>query len=167
MLSKDFRSRGPALCLEDFFEGRTEAWGLVEDRFGRLRRSFTCDVEGYRVPDGIRIEEQFSFDDGARERRCWLLERLSEGRYEGRTADLVGRAEGRVEGSVFHWNYRLRLPLGERKLVLRFDDWMCLRDDGLLINRARGYKFGLLLVEITILFRKPEADALSMRVAAE
>ena len=35
-----FGKNEPKLKLEDYFNGKTEAWGLFHDRFGNLKRSF-------------------------------------------------------------------------------------------------------------------------------
>jgi Protein of unknown function (DUF3833) len=42
----DFAAGTPSLVLEDYFQGRTEAWGVFEDRFGRVRRQFKVDIDG-------------------------------------------------------------------------------------------------------------------------
>lgn len=167
MQIEDFRGRGPSLQLEDYFAGSTLANGLIEDRFGRLKRSFSCRVEGERLEDGIRLEEDFVYSDGKREARSWRLTRVAADRYTGRANDVVGLARGRLEGSAFHWRYRLRVPIGRRSTVLTFDDWMVLQDDGLLLNRARAYKFGLLMAQVTIVFCKPEIVESALQVAAE
>lgn len=163
----EFEGRSPRLVLEDFFEGRTQAWGLIEDRFGRLRGQFKARVEGERSDDGLRLDEHFSYDDGRRDQRTWLLRSLGDGRYEGRTQDLVGTAQGRVVGSAFHWRYRMRLPIGGHRLVASFDDWMFLQEDGVLINRARVAKLGVTLAQVTILFSKQAIEAKQLLAAAE
>ena len=43
---KKFEAATPQLVLEEYFAGKTRAWGIFEDRFGTLRRQFTVDIDG-------------------------------------------------------------------------------------------------------------------------
>ena len=42
----DFADNRPALKLEDFFDGRSYAYGIFEDRFGNLKRQFRVQIDG-------------------------------------------------------------------------------------------------------------------------
>ena len=42
-----FEATSPRLVMEEYFEGKTRAWGIFEDRFGTLRRQFTVDIDGH------------------------------------------------------------------------------------------------------------------------
>ncbi|GAB5471223.1 MAG: hypothetical protein Kilf2KO_42530 [Rhodospirillales bacterium] len=165
MRIEDFEGKGPTLDLESYFEGACEAWGLVEDRFGRLRRQFKVEIKGERLETGIRLVEDFTYDDGQQESRTWVLTPLGGGRYEGRAEGVIGVARGRVCGSAFHWTYRLRLTIAGKDRIVAFDDWMFLQSDGVLINRARLSKFGVTLAEVTLVFR-PKAPTESAITAA-
>ncbi len=158
--------RRHGLSLEDYFAGRTKGWGLVEDRFGRLRRRFTMEIVGEALPEGLRLDERIQFDDGEDSARTWLLTALGGGRYEGRTHDLVGRALGRVAKDSFQWRYRLRLPIGGRRMVVDFDDRMHVLPDGVMINRAGLSKFGIGLAQVTITFRRVRDQAAGLQAAA-
>jgi hypothetical protein len=48
MRIEEFAGREPKLDLYEYFDGRTRAWGMFEDRFGRVRREFTVDISGRR-----------------------------------------------------------------------------------------------------------------------
>ena len=43
---KDYAANTPALKLEQFFEGRSYAYGIFEDRFGNLKRQFRVSIDG-------------------------------------------------------------------------------------------------------------------------
>ena len=47
------------------------------------------------------------------------------------------------------------LPVGDRTIRVRLNDWLLLQPDDVLINRARVTKFGVELGELTIFFKKP------------
>ena len=42
----DFKNTIPLFVLEEYFEGKTNAWGIFEDRFGNIRRQFSVDITG-------------------------------------------------------------------------------------------------------------------------
>jgi len=46
MKPEDFAGKTPTLDLFAYFEGKTQAWGIFEDRFGTLRREFYVDITG-------------------------------------------------------------------------------------------------------------------------
>ncbi len=55
----EFKDSGPTLRIEEYFLGKTRAWGIFEDRFGRLRRQFTVSIHG-RIMDGeLVLDEHF------------------------------------------------------------------------------------------------------------
>ena len=43
-----FVNNKPELILEDYFDGKVEAWGLFHDRFGNLKRQFKVSIIGTR-----------------------------------------------------------------------------------------------------------------------
>lgn len=154
MKPEDFAGKEPRLVLEDYFLGRSKAWGIFQDRFGTLRRQFEVDIEG-RMEDGtLVLVEDFLYDDGERERRVWRIERTGEHGYRGTADGVIGVAEGEAYGNALNWTYRFALKVGEGTWEVTFDDWLFLQSDGMLINRAEVRKFGLLLGEVTLAFRK-------------
>lgn len=46
MKPEDFANRQPRFVIEDYFTGKTKAWGIFEDRFGNLKREFVVDITG-------------------------------------------------------------------------------------------------------------------------
>jgi hypothetical protein len=154
MRLEDFANGTPRLMLEEYFVGRTTAWGLFEDRFGRVRREFRADITGSYDEGVLTLVEDFLYSDGERERRTWRITALGDGRYEGRADDVVGIARGAARGNAVHWQYELELPVGERVWQVHFDDWMLLQDGAVMINRATVSKFGLTLGELTVFFQK-------------
>ncbi|MFC7333499.1 DUF3833 domain-containing protein [Rhodocista pekingensis] len=159
MKPEQFAGTEPALHLEEFFQGRSRAYGLVEDRFGNVRRQFVVDIEGRWDGKVLTLTEDFVWNDGETERRVWELTKLDEHTWEGRTADAIGVATGRLFGQAYNMNYDFNLKMGERRMKVHFDDWMFLQPDGVLLNRATMSKFGIDLATITIAFRKEGAAA--------
>lgn len=159
----DYADNEPTLVLEDYFAGRTRAWGIFEDRFGNLRRQFTVDIDGVWDGSVLTLDERFLYDDGERDRRVWRLVKTGERTYEGTAADVVGAAHGETGGNAFNFRYRLDMKVGDGTWRVDFDDWMYLQPDGVLLNRAKVSKFGFELGVVTIAFSKPERLAANDR----
>lgn len=141
--------------LEEYFQGRVHAEGLVEDRFGKVRRTFSVVIDGRPSDDGFVLEEHFDFDDGERSERTWHVQRTGPGQYQGRADDVIGTATGVTDGARLSWRYRLRLPIGKRVWRVDFDDKMFLRENGMMLNIAEMRKWGFTLGRITIAFQRP------------
>ena len=154
MKPEDFAGREPQLRIEEYFAGRTKAWGIFQDRFGTVRRQFEVDIDGTWDGETLTLVEDFTYDDGETERRIWRITKVGEHGYEGRADGVVGVAEGTAYGNALNWTYRFALDVGESKWTVRFDDWMFLQDEEVLINRAEVTKFGFEVGEATIFFRK-------------
>jgi len=155
MKIEDFEGKTPKFVLEDYFAGETQAWGIVRDRFGNIRRQFTVDMVGHWDGNLLVLDETFSYDDGETEKREWKIRKLDAHTYEGKAADVVGSAVGKAYGSALNWRYTLALKIGDRIWKVAFDDWMFLQTDGVLFNRAEMSKFGITLGEISLFFKKP------------
>ena len=142
------------LVLEDYFLGETTAYGVFEDRFGKVRRSFKVDITG-TVENGIlKLDERFFYDDGERDTRIWTIEILGDGEYRGTAGDVPGIAQGSVIGNAFNWKYKVDLKVGDGTWNVGFDDWMYLLEDEVLLNRAYVTRFGIRIGEVTIAFQK-------------
>ena len=154
MQPKDFEGTQPRLELFDYFRGTTRAWGIFQDRSGNLQRQFTVDIRGEVEGDELTLTEDFVYADGETQQRIWRIRRIDEHRYEGRADDVVGTATGLAYGNALNWTYTLRLPYRGNEINVKFDDWMFLQTDGVLVNRAKVSKFGLKVGEVTLFFIK-------------
>ncbi|MGB0683318.1 MAG: DUF3833 domain-containing protein [Magnetovibrionaceae bacterium] len=153
MKIEDFADKTPSLVLEDYFEGRTRAWGIFEDRFGNLRREFTVDITGTWNGKTLVLDEDFVYADGEIDKRIWTIEKKGPGLYEGRADDVIGTATGKTAGNALHWAYDLNLKVGDSTWKVHFDDWMFLQPDDMLFNRATVTKWGFEIGQVTLVFR--------------
>lgn len=150
----DYADTRPKFDLFDYFEGKTRAWGIFQGRDGTLKRQFVVDIQGTVEDDQLTLTEDFDYADGERSQRIWRITRIAPDQFVGRADDVVGEATGQSSGSALNWRYSLRLPYGDSSVEVRFDDWMFLQPDGVLLNRARVSKFGFTVGEVTLAFRK-------------
>lgn len=154
MKPEDFVEGKPTFVLEEYFAGKTRAWGLFEDRFGNVRRQFVVDITGVWDGRELVLDEDFTYSDGEVEERVWRIVKIDANRYEGRAGDVVGVATGTAYGNALNWRYALDLKVGGSTRRVNFDDWMFLQPDGILINRARVTKWGFDVGEVTVVFGK-------------
>ena len=154
MKPEEFAGREPKLLIENYFVGHTKAWGIFQDRFGRLRRQFEVEIEGTWEGNTLTLVEDFVYDDGETEQRIWRITKTGEHSYEGEAEGVLGIAKGVAYGNALNWTYRFALKVGEDTWDVAFDDWLFLQSDGMVINRAEVTKFGLKLGEVTLVFRK-------------
>ena len=144
----------PKLVLEEYFNGKTEAWGMFHDRFGNLKRTFKVDIIGTLTEDELTLDERFLYDDGEKERRVWKIKLLGNNKYSGTADDVIGEASGVASGNALNWRYKLDLKVKDTNIKVDFDDWMFLQDKGVLMNRAEVKKWGLNIGIVTITFLK-------------
>lgn len=154
MKAEDFAGAEPRFLLEEYFEGRTRAWGIFQDRFGNLWRQFVVDIQGTWDGETLTLVEDFVYSDGETEQRIWRVRRTGEHTYEGTADGVVGIAQGRAYGNVVNWAYDFDLRVGDRTWRVHFDDWMFLQDNDVMINRATVTKWGFTLGEATIFFQR-------------
>jgi hypothetical protein len=151
---QSFKNNKPELILEDYFNGKTRAWGLFHDRFGNLKRSFEVDINGVLDGNTLTLDEKFTYNDGEKESRLWTIKILENNKYSGTADDVVGEAIGESSGNALHWKYKLNLKVKNSVIQVDFDDWMFLQEEDILINRAEVKKWGLNLGVVTITFVK-------------
>ncbi|WP_415885110.1 DUF3833 family protein [Neptuniibacter sp. QD37_6] len=142
------------LNLFEYFHGETIAYGLFEDRFGNIRRLFTVVIKGTVMGDQLTLEEDFFYQNGERENRTWLIEREQDAVYSGTAGDVLGRAIGKKSQARFAWRYEMLLRISGRSHKVKFDDWMFLLPNNVLLNRAVVKKFGIKLGTVFISFSK-------------
>jgi len=154
MKVQDYAHTQPKFDLFNYFEGKTEAWGQFQDRFGTLKRRFKVSITGTVEGNVLTLDERFIYDDGEKQTRIWTITQTEDGHYIGTAEDVIGQAKGLSAGSVLNWSYTLALPIGERVVNVQFNDWMFLQDNTTMINRAEVSKWGIRLGEVTLFFKK-------------
>lgn len=149
----DYADQHPQLDMQKFFNGHVLAYGMVQDRSGKVIRRMTIDIQCSWQDDIGTLDENFTYADGKTEHRVWTI-RKQDDRYLGSAVDIVGEATGFAAGNALNWNYVLALPVGDKVYNLNFDDWMWQINDTIVMNRAVFSKFGFKLGEVFITFHK-------------
>jgi hypothetical protein len=150
---------GQAFDLSDFFSGHTTAYGIFEDRFGRIRRRFDGLFVGRWSGDEFVLNETFTFDDGEVESRIWRLKPVRDGRFTATTPDCIGTANCEAFAQNTRMRYRFNLKLKRRTVPVRLDDRIYRVDDYRAVNRCRVSKWGIKLGELTIFLERRTATS--------
>lgn len=148
----------PVLDLRNYLDGSLEAWGMFQDRDGQVVKRFQVKMVGTWSNNVCRLEEDFKYSDGSTQRRVWTVTRLDANHYTGTADDVVGSATGEAFGNALNWRYTLALPVGKKVYNVKFDDWMFLMDNEVMLNRAVMSKWGFRLGEVTLEFRKLRSE---------
>ncbi len=153
----------PRFELPSFFAGRTKAWGIFEDRFGRLRRRFDVELYGSWQGDVFKLDEHFVYDDGRVEQRIWLIKHVAPGHFEARCDDCIGVAAGMYSDGKVHMTYAFRLRLPSRVISVDIDDRLYRVDAFTAINRSTVRKWGIRIGEISLFFQHKPTPTLAER----
>ena len=154
MKPEDFKGTEPTINIEKYFEGPVKAWGLLQDRKGKVTRQFKADMFGKFQNNILTLEEEFFWTDGEKQKRVWKIKKIDEHNYIGTAPDVVGEAKGFSYGSAFKFEYDLMIPIKGKNIKISFDDWIFKQDDKVAINRATLTKFGFKVGELTVFFKK-------------
>lgn len=145
---------GALFELTAFFNGRATAWGVFEDRFGRLRRRFEVDMRGHWEGAVFRLDESFVYDTGEREERTWVVTPSGNGGFTAACADCVGIARGVCTDDTIRMSYDFRLKTNGREFTVHFDDRIYRMGAECAVNRAAMSKWGVKIGELSLFFQR-------------
>ena len=154
MKPEDFKDKKPRLVIEEYLSGDVKAWGVLQNRSGKVTRQFSADLNGKWNGKELILDEIFNWDDGEVQNRQWKIIKIDENNYEGTAGDVVGKAKGYSYGSAFKFEYVLLVPVKGKEIKISFDDWIFKQDERVAINRATMTKFGFKVAELTVVFVK-------------
>jgi len=154
MKPTDFKDQKPRLVIENYLSGNVKAWGVLQNRSGKVTRQFKADLSGKWDGSQLILDEVFNWSDGERQTRQWTINKIDENNYEGTAGDVVGKAIGYSYGPAFKFEYVLLVPVKGKEMKITFDDWIFKQDDRVAINRATMTKFGFKVAELTVVFVK-------------
>ena len=150
----DFKDQEPRLIIEEYLSGNVKAWGILQNRSGKVTRQFSADLNGKWDGKQLVLDEKFNWNDGEVQERQWQINKINEHYYEGTAGDVVGKAKGYSYGPSFKFEYVLLVPIKGKEVKITFDDWIFKQDDKIAINRATMTKFGIKVAELTVMFVK-------------
>ena len=150
MKPENYINTKPEIKIEEYFLGNVKAWGIFQGRSGVIKRQFTAQMNGFFDGKNFILNEDFNWNDGEKQKRKWTIKKVDDHNYEGTASDVVGIAKGASYGSAFKFEYNLLIPFKDKKIKVRFDDWIFKQDEKVAINRAIVTKFGFKVGELTV-----------------
>ena len=154
MKPEDFKNKEPRLIIEEYLSGNVKAWGVLQNRSGKVTRQFSADLDGTWDGKQLILKEKFNWDDGEIQNREWTINKIDDNHYDGTAGDVVGKAKGYSYGPAFKFEYVLLVPVKGKEMKITFDDWIFKQDERVAINRATMTKFGFKVAELTVVFVK-------------
>jgi len=150
----DFKDKKPRLIIEKYLSGNVKAYGILQNRSGKVTRKFIADLDGKWDGKQLILDEKFNWNDGEIQTRQWQITKIDDHHYEGIADDVVGTAKGFSYGPAFKFEYVLLVPVKGKTINITFDDWIFMQDEKVAINRATMTKFGFKVAELTVTFIK-------------
>ena len=154
---KDYADHRPQMKFEEFFNGPIKAWGIVQDRNGKVVQRLDIDLVGAWSGDTGTLDEKFYYYDGKQSTRRWDIRKTGPNKFVGTASDIVGEATGESSGGAIRWNYVMKLEVGGTTYDVTFDDWMFAMNDGVVVNRSYLKKFGFRVAELSLFMQKQPA----------
>ena len=69
----DFKDQKPRLIIENYLSGNVKAWGILQNRSGKVIRQFSADLNGKWDGKQLILDEKFNWNDGEIQTRQWKI----------------------------------------------------------------------------------------------
>jgi hypothetical protein len=151
---KIYAANQPKMDIRKYLDGKLEAHGILQDRSGKVIKSFIVEMEGKWQGNSGKLEEFFTFSDGKKDQRIWEINFSDDNNFTAKAHDTVGIATGQQYGNAFKMDYILKIDVDGKKYDIKLVDWIYLIDEKTAINVSRMSKFGFSVGTLTIAFKK-------------
>ena len=153
---EDYEGKGPDFNLREVLDGPIQCEGMIYGPTGRVTSRFVADMDvNWNGNVGV-MDEVFTYDSGAVQKRQWTLTLGNDGSIKAEAPDVIGVGTGQQAGSALQLNYRIKLPDESGGHELDTVDWMYLVDNGSIINRSQFRKYGIKVAEIVATMRRKD-----------
>ena len=78
---QQYQANTPVLDPAEYFTGVTDAWGMFQQRDGKVTKRFQVEITGSQQQGALLLDERFRYDDGTTQQRVWRLVR--DGKDDG------------------------------------------------------------------------------------
>lgn len=151
---KIYSENSPKLDIRSYFNGPIEAQGILQDRSGKVIKTFTVKMEGSWLKNEGSIKEEFIFSDGKTDKRTWEIKFSDDHNFTAKAHDIVGIAKGQQYGNSMRMDYVLRIKVDGKEYDISLIDWIYLVDDKIAINVSKMTKFGFHVGTLTVSFKR-------------
>ncbi len=151
---KVYSENQPKMDIRQYLNGKLEAHGILQDRSGKMIKSFYVTMTGTWNGNNGKLEEHFTFSDGKKDQRVWEINFTDDNNFTAKAHDTVGIARGQQYGNAFKMDYVLKIDVDGKKYDINLVDWIYLVDEKTAINVSQMTKFGFNVGTLTISFKK-------------
>ena len=151
---KVYSENSPKFDIRQYLNGPLEAQGILQDRSGKVIKTFTVKMVGNWNKNEGKLEEDFVFSDGKTDHRIWNIKMLDDHNFTAKAHDTVGFAKGFQYGNAVKMDYVLTIDVDGKKYDINLVDWIYLVDEKTAINVSKMTKFGFRVGTLTISFKK-------------
>jgi endonuclease V-like protein UPF0215 family len=151
---KIYEKNSPKLDIRNYLNGNLEAEGILQDRAGKVIKSFTVKMNGTWKGNNGKLAEDFVFSDGKKDHRDWEITIVDDNNFTAKAHDTVGIAKGQQYGNAVKMAYVLSVDVDGKKYDISLTDWIYLVDSKTAINVSKMTKFGFTVGTLTISFTK-------------
>jgi hypothetical protein len=146
-----YEDRLPKFVMNEFFNGKLCAWGIVRNRNNEVSRKFIADIDAIASETTVELDESFVFDDGEVQKRLWQFKKQQQ-QWVGLAGDVIEEAVGEVSGDTLHLTYDLAIQVDGDEVIVSMDDWLHLVDKRTLLGSTDISKWGFDVgrIDITI-----------------
>jgi Protein of unknown function (DUF3833) len=147
------------LVLEEALAGQTLGEGVFVNSLTGAETNFSVVINGTWDGKILTLIEDFTFEDGTKDRKTWNIVKTDAGRYRGTREDVLGSADVTQDGQTVRLDYYVTLRTGLGGINVRFRDLLYLQDDRTIANKAVVSKFGLRIGRVEITMRTGQHNA--------
>lgn len=151
---KIYANNLPKMDIRNYLNGPLEAQGILQNRSGKVIKTFSVKMIGSWQGNEGKLEEDFVFSDGKTDRRIWEIKFADDNNFTAKAHDTVGIAKGEQYGNAMKMDYILKVDVDGTKYDIRLIDWIYLVDEKTAINVSKMTKFGFVVGNLTISFKK-------------
>ena len=150
----------PAFDPITFFSGHTHSWGVIEDRSGAPTEAIETDSQARLDGMGrLQMTQHLTYQNGKTEERTWTMWRAAPDQFQATANDMVGTADGRSDGRMFHWQWVLARSPGNPLTNVTMQQWMYRLPDDTVLIRTTISKLNVILAEVTEHFAHVDSSA--------
>ncbi len=152
---ENYRNETPVMDVREYFNGKVEARGVLQDWKGRVTKRFVVYMDCSWQGNVGTLKERFEYSDGRTDSREWTLTMQDDHHFTGTAGDVVGTAKGKQFGNAMQMVYVLDAKRDSGDTIrLSFDDWMYRLTEDTLLNISTMKKFGIPVGKLTLTFQK-------------
>lgn len=150
---EDYAGTGPSFDIRTHLAGPLVSEGMIFGPRGRVVSRFVASMNGEWNGQAGTLSEDFSYANGGKQTRKWVLTMGERGHFTATADDIIGEGVGHQSGATVRITYRIRLPEGAGGHVLDVTDWLYLMENGTILNRSEMRKFGIKVAELVATIR--------------